>query len=229
MVEVPFNNMAAAQKAANHPTERTKPKLRGIPDVFATLFAVPAVATLIYHAQPGLPTLAATVYGVCLVMLFTVSATYHTFMWSVRTRSVLRACDHSMVYVLIAGSYTPFALLALPKDTGHVLLTVIWGFTAAGALKSFTWPTAPRWLNTSIYVFMGWLIVLYAPIIYKAIGAVGFEELAGGGVAYTLGAVIYARRWPNPFPQTFGYHEVFHVFVVVAGICHFTIIWNLVS
>lgn len=206
-----------------------KPRLRGIPDVVACVFAVPGAFLLTQHARAGSPSVAALVYGICLVMLFGVSATYHTFMWPMRVRMVLRRIDHTMVYVLIAGSYTPFCLTVLPAERGHLLLATVWGITAAGAVKSFVWPQAPRALNTLIYTGMGWLIVPFGADIYRALQPSGIALMAIGGAMYTIGAFIYLRRWPNPSPQVFGYHEVFHLLVVAAGTCYYVTFWNLLT
>ena len=207
-----------------------KPRLRGIPDVVASCFALPGVYLLTHVARPGTASVAATVYGVCLSLLFLVSAIYHTFMWPLSVRHILRRFDHSMVYVLIAGSYTPFCLTVIDRDDGgYLLLAVVWTIAALGALKSFVWTSAPRALNTAIYLMMGWLIAPFAKTVYHAVGTEGFGLLMVGGLLYTVGALIYLRRWPNPSPKTFGYHEVFHVFVVAAGACHYVAIWNLLT
>jgi hemolysin III len=233
VVEVAFNeevkDKAPVSVSVVDPTERVKPLLRGIPDVVATIVALPAVFELVQHARPGIATIAATVYGVCLIMLFTVSATYHTFMWPIHIRMLLRRFDHSMVYVLIAGCYTPVCLTVLDPALAKPLLMVVWGITALGIAKSFLWSTSPRWLNTSVYLLMGWIIVPFSPKVYNGLGEHGFALLAIGGAAYTVGALIYARRWPNPSPRIFGYHELFHVFVVAAGICHYVTFWNLLT
>ena len=216
----------APAHAANH---AVKPRLRGIPDIVAVMVALPAVLSLVAHARLGASTLAATVYGACLVMLFATSATYHTFMWSPAVRMVLRRFDHSMVYVLIAGTYTPFCLLALEPTRGTPMLLAVWVMTILGAVKSFVWEKAPRTLNTAIYITMGWMVAFLLPSLYRSLGWVGTALILAGGVLYTVGAVIYARRTPNPYPTTFGYHEVFHVFVIAAAACHFVALWGLVG
>ncbi len=209
---------------------RQKPLLRGIPDVLAAVCALPAVAMLVLHASAGTHKLVATIYGACLVMLFATSATYHTFMWPPATRMLLRRFDHSMVYVLIAGTYTPISLVALPGgQAGPWLLAAVWSVTALGMLKSFLWEHAPRSLNTIIYISMGWLVAFLLPSLVAHQGYAGAGLILLGGILYTLGAVIYARRWPNPDPSTFGYHEVFHVFVIGAAVSHFVALWWLLA
>ena len=206
-----------------------KPRLRGIPDIVAILFLLPLTVVMMVDAQPGVATLAAAIYGASIVLMFAVSATYHTPYWSKRVRHVWRALDHSMIYVFIAGSYTPACLLALPSPTGEIVLGIVWAGAAFGILKSFAWPNAPRVLNTSLYILMGWLIVPFVPTLFSALGLSSFLLLAAGGLSYTLGAVVYVRRKPNPWPQTFGYHEVFHLFVIGAAGCHLAAMWTLVS
>lgn len=217
--------------SAAQPTPKAsgKPLFRGIPDVVATLVAIPAVAALLLHARMGTVTLAGMVYGLTLVGLFTVSALYHTFMWPLHIRAVWRRIDHSMVYVLIAGTYTPVCWVALDPAVGRPFLAAIWGVAALGALKSFFWETSPRWLNTSVYLAMGWALVPIMPAVYRGIGLQNFALIGIGGVIYSLGAVVYARRWPNPDPETFGYHEVFHLFVIAAAACHYACIWNILT
>lgn len=218
--------LSVAQSAPETPG---KPLFRGIPDVVATLIAIPAVAALLLHARMGSVTLAGMVYGLTLVGLFTVSASYHTFMWPLRIRAMWRRIDHSMVYVLIAGTYTPVCLVAVNPAVGRPFLAAIWGVAALGALKSFFWETSPRWLNTAVYLAMGWALMPIMPAVYRGIGVQNFALIGIGGILYSVGAVIYARRWPNPDPKTFGYHEVFHLFVVAAAACHYACIWNILT
>ncbi|MBI5509296.1 MAG: hemolysin III family protein [Deltaproteobacteria bacterium] len=206
-----------------------KPRLRGVPDVFATMLAVPAAALLIAHAADGVARTASVIYGVALVLLFAVSATYHTPTWPIRVRNILRQLDHSTIYVLIAASYTPPCLLALPRHEGLALLTVVWITAAAGFIKSAVWRKAPRWLNAGVYVLMGWAVSPFVVELYHGLGFLGALLLLGGGVIYTVGAVIYSRRWPNPYPTVFGYHELFHVFVVAAAATQYVAMWNLVG
>jgi hemolysin III len=206
-----------------------KPALRGVPDVIATLLAVPAAALLIAFAVPGLARASAVVYGIGLVLLFATSATYHTPMWPMAVRLVLRRLDHSAIYVLIAGSYTPVCLLILPPPSGGALLTFVWVAAGLGILKSFAWPQAPRWLNTAVYILLGWAVVPFAPAMLNGLGWLSAALIVVGGAFYTVGAVIYARRWPDPNPRVFGYHEVFHVLVVAAAASHFVVMWRLMT
>ncbi|OGQ80389.1 MAG: hypothetical protein A2289_17515 [Deltaproteobacteria bacterium RIFOXYA12_FULL_58_15] len=207
--------------------KRLKPLLRGIPDVLATLVATPAAALLIAAAAPGRPELGATIYGISVVLLFAVSGTYHTPWWPKSIRLIWRRVDHSTIYILIAGSYTPMALVAVSAESRDVLLWIAWGGAAIGILKSLLWPSSPRWLNTVVYIALGWAVVPFIGEVWTGLGNVGLALILGGGLLYTLGAVIYTRRWPNPWPQVLGYHEVFHLFVVGAAALHFVAMWRL--
>jgi hemolysin III len=207
--------------------QRIKPLLRGVLDVLACMVAIPATALLIASADGGVAKVAAVVYGLSLVALFGISATYHTPWWPRDVRLVLRRLDHSTIYVLIAGSYTPVALVALEPPGAVVLLCVVWLGVVAGFLKSFLWPTSPRWLNTGVYLLLGWIVVPFLPELIGTIGWRAFALLIGGGLLYTVGAVIYTRRQPDPYPRIFGYHEVFHLFVVAASGCHFVAMWHV--
>lgn len=211
------------------PTLKAKPLLRGIPDVVATLAALPAAWLLLRAARPGVAWLGALIYGICMVLLFAISATYHAFMWPPRVRGILRRFDHAMVYMLIAGSYTPLCLAGLGPTMGLRLLALVWSVAALGVAKSFLWPAAPRSLNTLLYIGLGWLVVIALPAAQGALGSLGIGLLLGGGIVYTLGALIYWQRWPNPSPRLFGYHEVFHLFVMAAGGCHYATMWRLLT
>ena len=150
-------------------------------------------------------------------------------MWPRPVRAILRGLDHSAIYVLIAASYTPPCLLILPSPYGGGLLVFVWTAAALGLVKSFVWPNAPRWLNTVVYVLFGWAILPFAPALMHGLGILSSSLIAGGGALYTLGAVIYGRRWPDPQPTVFGYHELFHIFVIAAAGCQYVAMWRLVT
>jgi len=210
------------------PVARKKPRLRGIPHLLAALCALPAVAVLALHAAPGAPTTAALAYGVSLVVLLSVSAFYHTPMWSPATRMAIRRVDRSAIFVLIAGTYTPMCV-AIGGNAFTVLLPIVWGGAAVGVLMAVAWVKAPRWATAVPYVLYGWAIMFYAADLYRVTGP-GPPTLIGvGGAVYTLGAVTYARRRPDPSPEIFGYHEVFHVLVIVASAIHYAAVWWMVA
>jgi len=200
-----------------------KPLLRGVSHEIAAAVALVAWITLAVAVAPGRARLAANVYGASLLTLFLVSALYHRPTWAPRARLFMRRLDHSAIFFLIAGTYTPVCLL-LPDRTGTTLLVVVWAGAAAGVLQSILWVRAPKPLVAAVYVLLGWVIVPVVPALGAALGAGSIVLLGAGGAAYTLGAVVYAVRRPDPFPRVFGYHEVFHALVVVAAACHFGVV-----
>ncbi|MBA2629394.1 MAG: hemolysin III family protein, partial [Thermoleophilaceae bacterium] len=149
------------------------------------------------------------------------SALYHRISWRPAVRARWRRIDHSMIFVLIAGTYTPFAALVLSGSTQTVVLAGVWGGAAAGIVFSLVWVSAPKWLAAAVYVALGWFSLVAFPQIIDRAGIGALALLLGGGVLYTAGALVYARRRPDPSPAVFGYHEVFHVLVVAAAVAHF--------
>ena len=137
----------------------------------------------------------------------------------------MRRLDHSMIFVLIAGSYTPFARLDMPPGTGDVVLAIVWGGAVAGIALTLFWPTAPRWLSVMLYLLLGWVAVWYAGTILHNAGLAATVLVAAGGVLYSVGALFYGLRWPDLWPTTFGYHELFHACTAVAAICQYIAIW----
>ena len=218
--------MADAVLAA--PRVSVKPSLRGIPHLVAAIAAVPAVVVLLLYARQGVLTAGAATFGLALVLLLTASAIYHTPHWTHGVRMRLRRLDRSMIYVLIAGSYTPFCVVLGGMAT-NVLLPLVWAGAALGILKSVAWVRAPRAVTVIPYLLLGWAIVPVAPDLIAAVSSSAVVLLVLGGGLYTVGALAYARRWPNPMPAVFGYHEVFHVLVVAAAACHYAAVWVTVT
>lgn len=206
-------------------TVAVKPLLRGWIHVCCAVVALAAGAVLVAESftvssrSAGYATL---VYAVAVVAMFAVSATYHRTRWtSLRTRAWMRRLDHSMIYVFIAGTYTPFAVLDMPRVTGHVVLAIVWGGAFAGIALSMCWPEAPRGLGVSLYLLLGWVAVWYAGLIVHNAGVIAALLLGVGGLLYSVGAVCYGLRRPDPWPRTFGYHELFHACTAAAAVCHF--------
>lgn len=210
------------------PPRRVKPRLRGVSHLLAFVVALPLGIHLISMAGEGVPTLAAAIYCGSLAALFGASALYHRPMWSPAARARLKRVDHAAIFVLIAGTYTPICLLAM-GDGGGLLLTLAWVGAGLGILRVFFWPRAPRWLVTSIYVALGWMGLWTAQAVWHTTGSLGLTWMLAGGGLYTLGAVIYALRRPDPFPRTFGYHEVFHLLVIAAAALHFALVTEVVA
>jgi len=211
------------------PQPGLRPRLRGWLHLWSFVASVATGATLIALAASTVSAraaLATSVYGLTVLGLFGVSALYHRVTWkSERVRTWMKRLDHSMIFVFIAGTYTPFALLAMNPDTGRVVLTVVWIGAILGVTLKLAWPHAPRWLGVPIYIALGWVAVFVLPELLHHAGVAALVLLLVGGALYTVGAVFYATRWPNPWPQVFGYHEFFHAATVVAAICHYIAIW----
>lgn len=206
-----------------------RPRLRGWIHLYcavAAFFAGTALVTMSWATVSKLAGHATLAYAVAIVAMFAVSATYHRVYWqSVTARSWMRRLDHSMIFVFIAGTYTPFARLEMPRATGHVVLAVVWGGALAGIALSLFWPSAPRWVAVTLYLLLGWVAVWYTGLIVQSAGVLVMALLALGGVLYSVGAVCYGLRRPDPWPTTFGYHEVFHACTAVAAICQYIAIW----
>ncbi len=211
------------------PQPGLRPRLRGWLHLWSFIASVATGATLIALAAStvsGRAALATSVYGATVLGLFGVSALYHRVTWkSDRVRTWMKRLDHSMIFVFIAGTYTPFALLAMNPGTGRIVLTVVWIGALAGVTLKLAWPHAPRWLGVPIYIALGWVAVFVLPELLQHAGVAALVLLLVGGALYTVGAVFYATRWPNPWPSVFGYHEFFHAATVVAAICHYIAIW----
>lgn len=174
----------------------------------------------------GRAAFATAVYSLTVSALFGVSALYHRHTWvSSRARTWMKRLDHSMIFLFIAGTYTPFALLAMEQDTGAIVLAVVWGGALAGVTLKLAWPYAPRWVGTPIYIGLGWVAVFVLPDLLHHAGVAALVLLLVGGALYTVGAVFYASKWPNPWPRVFGYHEFFHAATVLAAVCHYIAIW----
>jgi hemolysin III len=199
---------------------RLKPRYRGVSHEIAAFLSLPGALALLHLARGRAATIAAAVYGGSLVVLFACSAIYHRPQWQPRRREVLGRIDQSAIFLLIAGTYTPFCLLLGPGK-GHALLAAVWVGALAGIGLALAWPSAPKRLMAGVYVLLGWFMVPMLSVFHRVVPATDFALLLGGGLLYTMGAVVYALRRPDPYPAVFGYHEIFHLFVVGAAACHF--------
>jgi len=198
---------------------RSRPVLRGVSHLIAALAVFPAVAWLVSAAGSRLAAIGAGVYGASMVVLFTVSAVYHRVFWTdPAIRSAVGRIDHSAIFLLIAGTYTPFCLLIGP-GSGYALLATVWASAALGILLVVFFPRTPKPVRSALYVLLGWLIVPFLPALHAALGVRPFLFILVGGAFYTVGAVVYAARRPDPFPRVFGFHEIFHLLVVAAATC----------
>ena len=198
-----------------------KPTWRGWIHAGVTPIALAAGIVLIVLAQGAPAKWAAAVFTLTSLLLFGMSAVYHRFNWSPKTKLTLKRIDHANIFLLIAGTYTPLAVLALPPAQGTLLLALVWGGTVIGILFRVFWTGAPRWLYVALYLLLGWAAVMYMPALFAANPTMMLLVIAGG-LFYTGGAIIYALKKPNPWPGKFGFHEIFHVCTVIAFLCHWT-------
>jgi len=205
-----------------------RPRLRGVADIGAAAIAIPGIMLLVGHARPGGATIVSAVYGASLVMLLLGSAIYHRPGWPLGVALWLRKIDHANIYLLIAGSATPVAYTLVPGP-GVGLIAAMWLAAALGVLKTLLWPRAPRQLSAALYVLMGVMPVPLVGGLRERIGEAAMDLLIVGGGLYVAGAMVYALRWPNPAPFTFGYHEIFHLFVFAAALAHYAAIWWIVA
>ena len=198
-----------------------KPRLRGW--LHAGTFPVALVAGLVLCllAPSGRGRLGAVIFTVTAALLFGTSAVYHRGTWSARVTGILKRLDHSNIFLIIAGTYTPFALTLLPFDQARSLLLVVWLGAIGGVLFRVFWVSAPRWLYTPIYVALGWVAVFYFGPLLDHGGVAVVSLIAAGGLLYTLGAVVYAMKRPDPSPRWFGFHEIFHALTVAAFVTHY--------
>jgi hemolysin III len=202
-----------------------KPRLRGVLHKWAFFASLALGAVLVALAPSGRGTLAAAIYAVSVAALFGVSALYHRVDWaSAASRRRMRRIDHTMIFVLIAGSYTPFALLVLDGPVATIILITVWSGALAGALMKLLWIDAPKWLVAGSYVLVGWVAVAAFPGMLDELGVAPTVLVAVGGLLYTAGAVVYALRRPDPAPAVFGYHEVFHALVIAAAAIQYAVI-----
>ena len=212
-------------EAARRPLLPGKPRLRGVSHQWAFFVSVVLGAALVVSAPAGVPRLAAAVYATSVAALFGASALYHRITWaSVAARRWMRRLDHSMIFVLIAGSYTPFALLVLDGTIAAVILVAVWTGAAAGVVLRLLWIDAPKWLVAVTYVLLGWVAVAAFPDLLAELGVTATAMVVGGGILYTLGALVYALKRPDPAPAVFGYHEVFHALVILAAALQYAVI-----
>ena len=202
-----------------------KPRLRGVSHQWAFFVSLALGAVLVLTAPRGEATAAAGIYAVCVATLFGTSALYHRINWRTDgARRWMRRLDHSAIFLLIAGSYTPFAILVIDGTMAQVITAVVWGGALLGILLKLVWIDAPKWLAALAYVLLGWVSVVVMPEMMSDLGITATALVAGGGLLYTVGAVIYAMRRPDPSPTVFGYHEIFHLLVIAAAGLQYAVI-----
>jgi hemolysin III len=209
--------------------EAPLPRLRGLLHAWAFWFALAAAVTLIAVAPDGRARIAAVIYGIGLCALFGASATYHRWRGNPRWKPILRRIDHSTIFVFIAASYTPISLLVLDDPLRVIVLASVWVGALAGVVMSIAWINAPRALVALCYIAVGWVAIVALPQLFSARGIGMPLLLLTGGILYSLGAAAYATKRPNPWPLTFGFHEVFHTLVIAAALVHFVAIAGVIA
>ena len=205
-----------------------KPRLRGWLHAYAAAISIVTGAALVAVSaalRGGAPAATTSIYAATVTLLFGTSALYHRRNWNEQRRALMKRLDHSMIFVFIAGTYTPIAALTLPRDSAIAVLIAVWTGALFGVALQITWPSAPRWLSAPCYIALGWVAAFVMPDLLHSAGVATLVLIAAGGVIYTLGAIVYATKRPNPWPGTFGFHEVFHACTLVAAICHYVAIW----
>jgi hemolysin III len=210
------------------PADLGKPRLRGRLHQYAFFVAVVGGIVLcsIAAGRPGSgPLLSCAVYSLTVCGLFGISALYHRRAWSQRGYQIMRRLDHSMIFIFIAGTYTPFCVLLLDRRTATVFLSLIWAGAVGGVALKMIWPHLPRWVGAPLYLALGWGAVAILPQVLRRGGVAALVLIAAGGVVYSAGAVFYALRRPNPWPTVFGHHEFFHACTLLAAVCHHVAIY----
>lgn len=205
-----------------------KPRLRGWLHAYAAAISIASGATLIAVAaaiRGGVAAVVIAIYCATVTLLFGTSALYHRRRWSPDALRVMKRLDHSMIFVFIAGTYTPIAVLTLPEGPMVGVLIAVWSGALVGVGLQMFWPGAPRWLSAPCYIALGWVAVFVFPDLLHNGGVAAFVLIAAGGIIYTVGGVVYAMKRPNPWPGVFGFHEVFHLCTLVAALCHYVAIW----
>jgi hemolysin III len=189
------------------------------------MWSVPFSVALVIVAHDARARVAVSIYATTLVALFGVSALYHRVDWiSISARRWMRRLDHSMIFLLIAGTYTPFAVLALDGPLATAILIVVWAAALGGIVLKLAWIDAPKWLIALIYVAIGWVALAAFPQLLSKLGVTATVMVAAGGLLYTAGAIVYARQRPDPVPTVFGYHEIFHALVILAAALQYAVV-----
>ena len=201
--------------------EPPKPRLRGRLHQAAFLVAVPAGFVLVASASSQRARVAAAIYALSLAGLYGTSTAYHRLPWSPRAHRWMKRLDHSMIFVLIAGTYTPVSLLVLHGRWAVVILSTVWAGAGVGIILKIVRIDGLRAVAAALYIALGWLIVVAAPEVIRGVSGVSIGLLLAGGALYTTGSIVLATHRPNPSPRVFGYHEVFHSLVVAGSVCHF--------
>lgn len=206
-----------------------KPQFRGYIPQVGFFAALCGCSLLIIQGDKTNALIPNVIYSLTLIGMYGICALYHRPVWSRRTYLILKSIDHSAIFALIAGTATPICLLVLNHESGIHLLSVLWGIATLGMITTLFWTQSPKWIRALLYVIMGWLVIPYYSEFKLKMGVTEIQFLLAGGILYTLGALVYASKRPNLFPEIFGYHEIFHALIFIASIFHFIVIYNLTT
>lgn len=195
--------------------------------VFALLLTPPLISRGISFHADGLSLLSLIVFMISMILLYGASTTYHTFDISPKVNKILKKIDHMMIFILIAGSYTPICIVALHNKVGYILLALVWALALIGIIFKFFWVTCPKWVSSIIYIGMGWVCVFAMPQLVTNLSTPAFMWLLAGGIIYTIGGILYALKLDafNHRFQYFGSHEIFHCFVMLGSLCHYIVMY----
>ncbi len=207
---------------------RLKPRLRGASHQYAFVLAVVAGGLLVAGAETTRERVAVAVYALSVAAMFGVSALYHRMTWPPARRRQLRRLDHAAIYLVIAGTYTPFGALALSGGSRIAVLALVWTGAVAGIVLAVVWSNRPKWVEVGLAVALGWIGIAVLPELVESVGPSAVGLVLAGGMLYTAGSLVYARRAPDPVPAVFGYHELFHALVVAAAACQYAAIASFV-
>ncbi|HEY3834292.1 MAG TPA: hemolysin III family protein [Acidimicrobiia bacterium] len=213
-----------ATTSTDNPVTLERPRLRGMLHAAAFVVSCAVGVVFVTYATGTLVTLSAAVFAGSVSAMLLASTLYHRVTWSPRARPWMRRLDHAGIYLLIAGTYTPVGLIAVHGTTQRVVLAVVWGGAVVATLVKFLWVCAPKWLAVVFGITLGWAGIAAMPQLEQHEGWAAVALLAAGGLAYTVGAIVYALRRPDPFPTVFGYHELFHALTLVALVCQYSAI-----
>jgi hemolysin III len=205
-----------------------RPLLRGHSHQAMFFLSLSACILLIIKSKTPIEYFSSTVYAMAVLTMFGISALFHRVTWQPKAYGLMKQLDHSAIFIMIAGNFTPVCLLALPQPSGTRLLIAVWIVAVVGIAKKIVFKNAPRWLSVFLYLSAGYMAVPYIPELYHSLGDRNVALLISGGVVYTIGALCYALKWPDPDPKVFGFHEIFHLLVNLGAVLHFIVIWSLI-
>jgi len=200
-----------------------RPLLKGWSHLVAAV-ASTALCPILIALSPAGTRAPAAIFSACVIALFTISGLFHRVQWGPRLYKIMQSLDHAMIFIVIAATYTPIAAVALPQPEGRIVLLLVWAGAIGGVVLHLAWPTAPRPVVVAPYLLVGWVALVVIDDIWRTLGVAGFTLLLAGGLLHSIGAIVYARKRPDPWPTVFGFHELFHLFVIGGIACHYVVV-----